>query len=258
MKQLFIDESGTHTLEPKKIDPTFPFFVLTGIVFEEKEYKKFQKKLVSLKKDVFGTKKIILHSLELTRTAKAKQKELRILANKETRKDFYTKLDILIKGFDFSIIQFVIDKKWYGKQFAVAPDPYFLSFNFVFDRYEQLLSSREEGKISIERRSPNLDKQFLLAWESAQAPKAGKDSRKLVAKLKSHNISKPSVVEKSYLQNGLELADLVSYRLSRIVQKKANKPEGNEIEIKILLKKKIAFGTLPVDMEIGILHNKKG
>lgn len=254
MKQLFIDESGTHTLEPKKIDPTFPFFVLTGIVFETEEYKKFQKKLLVLKKEIFGTEKVVLHSLELTRTAKAKQPELKIIANPQTRKNFYEKLDVTIKSFDFSIIQFIIDKKWYGKQFAVAPDPYFLSFNFIFDRYEKMLSPREQGSISIEQRNASLDKQFLLAWESAQT----EANHKLVAKLKSHNIAKPDIVKKSYLQNGLELADIVSYRLSRIIQHKENKPIGNEIDIKLLLKKIVAIGTLPKDMDIGALTSKKG
>jgi len=247
MKILFIDESGTHTLDPQKLDPTFPFFVLTGIIFENEEYKKFKREIRSLKREIFGTEKIILHSLELTRTAKAKQLELKILANPEIRKKFYESLNEIINAHNFSIIVFVIDKKWYEKQFRENPvDPYFLSFSFIFDNYEKLLKKTEKGTIYAERRNQRLDKQFLLAWESTRISLS--DVR--LKKLKSQNIAAPHIVNKSYENNGLELADLVSFRLSRVVQKKVNKPVGNEINLDLLLNKIIAIGSLPTDLDL--------
>jgi hypothetical protein len=246
MKSLYVDESGTHTLEPDKLDPTFPFFILTGIIFEEKAYQKFQKALQKLKKDIFGTEKIILHSLELTRTAKARQTELKILAKPDIRKQFYQGLNAIIKYFDFSIIAFVIDKKWYGKQFRENPvDPYFLCFNFLFDRYEEELRKNEEGRIYAEQRNQRLDKQFLLAWESAKII-----NEERLQKLQNHNIKAPKILKKSLDNNGLELADLISFRLSRIVQNKANKPEGNEIDLTLLINKIVAIGSLPTDLPL--------
>ncbi len=252
MKQLFIDESGTHTLETTKLDPTFPFFVLTGVIFEVGEYQEFQKEFASLKKQIFGTEKVILHSLELNRTAKAKQSELKILASLEIRKQFYTKLNAVIKKYKFSITAYVIDKKWYGKQFADTPvDPYFLSFNLLFERYEKELDKMEEGSIYAEQRNPRLDKQVLLAWESAKLTVTkDEEGEDRISKLKNHKISVPNIVKKSYNNNGLELADLISYRISRVVQRKANKPEGNEIDINILLEKIVDIGSLPSNLDI--------
>lgn len=260
MKYLFIDESGTHTLDTDKLDPTFPFFVLTGIIFEVGEYQKFQKSLASLKKEIFGTDKIILHSLELTRTAKAKQPELKTIANPELRKRFYQKLNLIIDSSLFSITAFVIDKKWYGKQFADNPvDPYFLCFNLLFERYEKELEKTEEGSIYAEQRNPRLDRQVLLAWESAKLTVTGDgEDEDRMNKLKNHKISVPNIVNKSHDNNGLELADLISYRISRVVQNKANKPVGNELDVNIILRKIVDIGSLPPDLDLKPLKQKNG
>ncbi len=157
MKHFFVDESGTHTLDTEKLDPTFPFFVLTGIIFEEGEYQKFRK------------------ALEKT----------------------------------------------------------------------------EKGNIYAEQRNSRLDKQFLLAWESAKLTVTGDgEEEDRMSKLKNHNISIPNIVSKSPENNGLELADLISYRIARVVQGKANKPRGNEIDINLILKKIGDIGSLPPDLDL--------
>jgi hypothetical protein len=252
VKYLFIDESGTHTLDIDKLDPTFPFFVLTGIIFEKEQYQRFQRSFINLKKGIFGTEKVILHSLELTRTVKARQPELKIFANPELRKEFYKKLNNVIATTNFSITAFVIDKRWYSNQFIANPiDPYFLCFNLLFEIYEKELKKMEAGSIYAEQRNPRLDKQVLLAWESAKLTVTGdaKEEARL-DKLKNHNISVPHIVHKSYENNGLELADLVSYRIARVVQKKGNKPLGNELDIEIILRKIINIDSLPLDLDL--------
>ena len=72
MKILSIDESGDHNLLLEKIDPTFPFFVLTGIMLDQKDFHRLQGELLTIKREIFGTEKIVLHALELTRTRNAK------------------------------------------------------------------------------------------------------------------------------------------------------------------------------------------
>lgn len=76
--------------------------MLTGIIIEQQEHKKIFKLMAKLKKN-FNNEKMILHSLELTRTNKAKQKKFRILANKDIRVNFYSELNELLKGCNFSI-----------------------------------------------------------------------------------------------------------------------------------------------------------
>lgn len=242
MKYLFIDESGDHNLLPEKIDPQFPLFVLTGIVFDGKVYKKFQKDLLKFKERIFGTKKIVLHAKELTRPNITKQKQIGSLTDREKRKGFYVDFNQLLAKYNFSVLGFVIDKRWFGKTFgATPPDPYFLSFIDLFTKFEQLLREREHGRVFVERRNPILDKQFLLAWESAKTTKV---SRAMDAdKLKNHNIFKPSILSKSWDESGLEIADMVSYRLSRHFMRKPEKPIGNEIDIRVINAKKMLIGS---------------
>ncbi|KKQ34187.1 MAG: hypothetical protein US51_C0049G0004 [Microgenomates group bacterium GW2011_GWA2_37_6] len=242
MKYLFIDESGDHNLLPDKIDPSFPLFVLTGIIIEKSEHQKVHNAMLKLKKKIFNNEKVILHSLELTRTNQAKQKSFRILANKAIRANFYLELNKLLKASNFSIAFFVINKPWYAKQFPISPpDPYFLSFSSILDYFNQHLGNREKGEIYAEQRNKILDKQFLLAWESSTV-RIGLVTRK---QLENHKLSKPNIVKKSGKFTGLEIADLVSYRLSRHVMGKTSKAAGNEIDIKIIASKKINASGLP-------------
>lgn len=160
MKYLFIDESGDHNMNLAKVDPQFPLFVLTGIVFDSKEYLKFSKRLLKFKQELFNTKNIVLHSSELTRPNTTKQKKLKSLTKLEKRSVFYKNLDILIKKSEFDVFVFSIDKVKLHKSFgSIPPDPYFLSFMNIFKRFRSKLRFREHGKIFTERRNPTLDKQ---------------------------------------------------------------------------------------------------
>lgn len=240
MKYLFIDESGDHNL--LKIDPQFQLFVLTGIVFESNVYEKFRRNLLKLKKQLFDTDRVVLHSKELTRPNITRQKALKDLTNPAKRNKFYTEINKLLSKFKFSILCFVIDKKWFAEKFApTPPDPYFLSFIDLFTKFEESLGIRETGKIFVEQRNKILDKQFLLAWESAKTTKVSRsmDSKKL----QNHKIEKPSIMPKSWDESGLEIADLISYRLSRAFMNKPEKPRGNEIDIKVINKKKISISS---------------
>lgn len=226
MKYLFIDESGDHILEKSKMDPQFPLFVLTGVVIDSKEYQKFKRKILTFKRKLFNNEKVILHSTELNRPTKTKQKELGFLTNSEARTTFYTKLNELLKNSSFEIIAYSIDKNKFNKSFKSLPiDIYFLSFSSIFNRFEKTLKDREHGKIFAESRNKNLDKQFILTWRNTRITKR-------------HKAFEPQILTKSWKHAGLELADLVSYRISRKLFNKSAKPIGNEIDLSIILKKK--------------------
>ena len=148
----------------------------------------------------------------------------------------------LLAKHSFSILAFVIDKPWFAKTFgSTPPDPYFLSFIDLFSKFEELLGKDEFGEIFVENRNPMLDKQFILAWESAKTSKVTQAID--TEKLKKHNISKPVILHKSWNQSGLELADLVSYRLARLYMKKPEKVFGNEIALEVLNSKKMSVGS---------------
>lgn len=243
MQYLFIDESGDHNLLPKKIDPTFPLFVLTGVVFEEEEYEKFKKNLSALKLELFGNQKVILHAEEINRPNKTKQKEIGKLTRKESREAFYRALNALIAKTNFTIFVFAIKKREFAQTIPTAlPDPYFLSFADIFTRFIILLRKNEEGVIHAERRNMQFDKQFILAWESAKHSPIGVVTPN---DLKEHSITEPKLFNKSWEHAGLELADLISYRVSRKLNNKSDKPEGNEIDYSLLEHKLMDVKVVP-------------
>jgi len=243
MKYLFIDESGDHNLNPLKIDPTFPFFVLTGIVFEKDGYFKFKRDWLSIKAKIFGTTKIVIHSAELTRPNKSKQAKIKDLTNKKLRNRFYAKINTSLKNHSWSLLAFVINKPEFSKLFPeYPPDPYFLSFSYLISKFAEKLNKRETGKIFVEKRNGILDKQFMLAWKNAYDSRVGLVTNK---ELKEHNIDKPYMHNKSWDHTGLELADMVSYRISRRFTGKAAKVIGNEIDLEIIKKKQFDIAGLP-------------
>lgn len=89
-----------------------------------------------------------------------------------------------------------------------------------------MLKFREHGKIFAESRNKNLDKQFVLTWKNTKITKRFK-------------ALEPHILSKSWKHAGLELADLISYRISRNIVKKPAKPIGNEISLKVILEKDI-------------------
>ena len=61
---LFLDESGDHGL--KTIDPSFPVFVLTGVLFSEDSYQAVCEKIDEMKREFFaGSTDIILHRRDM-------------------------------------------------------------------------------------------------------------------------------------------------------------------------------------------------
>ena len=60
---LFIDECGDQNLS--NFDPSFPVFTLCGIIISEQNIKTITSQITSLKNELWGEKKIILHSRDI-------------------------------------------------------------------------------------------------------------------------------------------------------------------------------------------------
>ena len=242
MRYLFIDESGDHNLNLHKIDPSFPLFVLTGVTMTKETYLKFCKVWKQMKIKCFGNEKTLIHTLELVRPQKAKQATIRNLSDPVRRKLFYKEINTILKITDYRIIAFVIRKPEFSKIFPEHyPDPYFLSFSYIIGEYVNLLSSREGGVIEAEKRNSILDKQFILSWELASKSRVGLVTREELVK---HKLLKPNLYNKSYTHPGLELADMLSYRLSRAIMNKPIKAPGNEVDLH-LVNRNLKLGALP-------------
>jgi Protein of unknown function (DUF3800) len=66
MKVLFLDESGDHNLSV--IDPSYPLFVLGGVIMEEAYAREvLTPRLAEFKRQLFGREDIVLHTADITR-----------------------------------------------------------------------------------------------------------------------------------------------------------------------------------------------
>jgi len=164
MKLMFIDEFGDHNLDPKKIDKTYPVFVLAGCVFDEDYYNNtFVPAFNSFKKALFGRDDICLHTLEMSRPEKSKDKRFLLFRDKHFRAKFYEELNKLMKNTEFTLIACTILKSRYVARYGLsALDPYLLSFDNLVNRLIYDLK-KNRGKIFAEKRLDNLDQQLEIA-----------------------------------------------------------------------------------------------
>jgi len=136
MKILFLDESGDHNL--LTIDETYPYFVLAGCIMDQKEHDAdFSSAVVKLKKDLFGTDKIILHYVDYTRNKNGFER----VKEKDFREEFYRQLNDLLRKTEFTLLSSIIDKKRHKERYGtLALDPYNISLEVVIERFIRYLS----------------------------------------------------------------------------------------------------------------------
>ena len=235
MKLMFIDESGHHNLNPDKIDPAYPIFVLCGCIFDEGYYQKdVVKKFNQLKKDFFGSDDIILHTLEMTRPSKYKEKRFAKLIDGEFRKKFYKALNKFLGEISFILVACVIKKQPHLEKYGLsALDPYLLSFDYLLNEFIQELKKDEQGKIIAERRNSVLDNQLELAWLNTKI----NGTEKVKGSDIKDKIENLYMTPKSENEAALQIADLVANPIGRYVLKIKKSEPGNEVEYVILEKK---------------------
>jgi len=115
VKILFLDESGDHNLAV--IDPSYPLFVLGGVIID-KEYAEGElTDLVNeFKSKIFGTADIVLHTADITRNRNGFEK----LINRTFRERFYRELNVLIDQLKFTVVACAIRKDAHLSRYGVA------------------------------------------------------------------------------------------------------------------------------------------
>lgn len=234
MKIMFIDESGDHNLNPKKVQSTYPLFVLAGCIFEETYYKEqFVSKFNAFKKDFFDSDDIILHMVELTRPHQSKDKRYLKLRGPKFRIKFYTALNKFIAETEFSLAASVIKKVEHVTKYGLEGlDPYLLSFDNLLSRFIQNLKPDQKGKIIAERRDDILDNQLELAWLNSKI----NGTSTVRASAIKEKIEDLRLAPKSLNEPGIQLADLVANPIGRHILKISRKP-CHEVDFEVLEKK---------------------
>jgi hypothetical protein len=218
MKVMYVDESGDHSL--KKIDSTYPVFVLAGAILE-REYAtgELRQQLDAIKQRFFGTTKIVLHRADIARAKNGFER----LTDKAFRQDFFAALNKWVSSTPFRMVACVIRKDQHLVRYgSSAQDPYALSFEVLAERFcFDLKREPEQGFIVPERRAPHLDRRLMLAF--------------LRFKMNGTHYAKPQDIgriaglalrDKKDNVAGLQLVDLLASSVGRMLLNKKDFLDG--------------------------------
>ena len=216
---LFIDESGNHGLV--HLDPSFPVFLLCGLLQSQENYEQARAQMNGLKKELWGNKEVIFHSRDIRKC----EKEFQILFDLELKAKFYATLNRIISESKYRIVAAAINKTKYIKTYGrLSNDVYELSLSFLIERaifcLDEKVNENKKLEIIIEKHGKKEDRKLEEHFQRLLARGTGYVS---AARLKEVDTS-ITFRDKRENINGLQLADLIAYPTARYVidPKRAN------------------------------------
>lgn len=222
---MFLDESGDHSL--KKIDDTYPVFVLAGCIFDFDYYhSKVESAIQALKQKHFCRTDIILRSYDIRK----QKNDFAVLVDKKKREEFYKDLNKEMTGLEYTIIAAAIDKNRFKQQYSDPGNPYHLCFRFIMEHTIMFLGSKKESLMfRIESRETHNDRKLAQEYENFKNGTPMFEAAEIQSKF-----SDLSFNQKSQNIAGMQIADLVAYPIGKWVMD--SKRENKVFEI---LKSKI-------------------
>lgn len=207
---LFIDESGDHGLV--NIDPSFPIFVLCGIIISEADYICIDSGLDSIKKQFWNNKTVILHSRDIRKC----EKEFQILFDQQIKSSFYTQINSIIENSNYGVVASAINKQKHINTYGrLSADVYELSLSFIVERtifyLDTIKNQSKQLEIIIERRGKKEDSALEQHFQRLLARGTGYVSQQRLQTVSPKIIFK----DKKDNINGLQMADLLAYPIAR-------------------------------------------
>jgi hypothetical protein len=237
---LCLDECGTHDME--HVDPTFPVFVLIGVLIGQSYYTRtLVPRVRAFKQRHCPNPNAVLHSRDIRR----RTGDFAFLGESDDKRQrFYEGISELFAGLRIRLFASVIDKRRLRKRFIAPVNPYEVSIS-------QLLSlvcgppglpgpSRPKlAAVFAEARGKSHDE--LLQAEYARFHSAGlwNYGELRVQNRRARTVRRlfPDRIQfrgKSDGESGLELADLAAYPIARaIVNGHWNRPDARVIGAKL-------------------------
>jgi hypothetical protein len=227
MIHLYVDESGDHNL--LDIDPNYPIFVLGGIIIDVETHNSIlNPKLADFKTRLLGSKDIILHCLDYSRSKNGFEK----MRDRNFRKGFFTEIENIIKITNFTLLACIIDKVAHRKKYIYASDPYILSLEILIEKFTFYLKhNKQEGIIIAESRGPQLDNALELAFLNTKingtrffAPKEITERIKgLVIKKQNENVAGLQITDSVVSQIGRKYLKYKAYFDYEVIKSKFDK-----------------------------------
>ena len=203
---VYVDESGDHGL--KSIDSNYPIFSLAFCIFKKSTYiQKIGPDLNHFKSKFWGHCDVVLHERDIR---KCRTGDWSLLANEQTRENFFTEINTLIENSNFHIIACVINK-YKLTRYQKPKNPYELAMLFCMERLNNwLVNMNQTGKIvqvHCESRGGNEDNDLKdefhqICSNNSTSVTSKTDFSKITYCLRN--------LDKRVNSTGLQLADLVA------------------------------------------------
>ena len=212
---LFMDESGDHNL--RATYDGFPVFTLCGILMSEESYKQLDIKFSTLKKELWGEKKIVFHSRDIRKC----EKGFEVLFDLDKKKYFLDAINNVVKNLDYAIISATVEKERYAKKYVHKVDVYDIALEFIIERTVFFLDDQVKFKginnvelhAILEKRGDKED--LSLTRRYNQIRDLGTDYVK-PQRIKTYFKSLTFGCKNDH-NHGIEFADLIAYPIARHV-----------------------------------------
>jgi hypothetical protein len=248
VKVLYLDEAGNHSL--RTIEPSFPVFVLGGVIVErDYVFEVVEPRLSTLKMKYFGRDDFALHTAELIRT----RGYYVVLRDHGRKQEFFDELTELMRDLEYVVVACAIRKVPYRQTQPIGTeDLYPGSLEFVVEHFcAEVGDGTEAGLIYAERRRPDLDRELERAWDSLRRSGNGRVS----ASDLSSRVLELVLKDKRTRNVGLELADLVVSHIGRAMAGYTRRDDWTVVESKFRCVDGDYFGAglvvLPKEKEAG-------
>lgn len=208
---LYLDECGDQNLA--SFDNNFPIFTLCGILVSEKNLPRFENEINAIKREFWNDETVIFHSREIRKH----QKRFVNLNDRTIKNRFYDRINSLLsqEGI-YVVVCCAVPKYPCIEKYGQDIDIYGIALSYVLQRSIFYLDEEEPtGKLRIvvEKRGKREDR-TLRDYYNRMLEKGFKYCSK--ERMKGH-IHDFNFSAKSENINGLQIADLIAYPISRYV-----------------------------------------
>jgi hypothetical protein len=219
---MFLDESGDHNLNPKKISPNYPIFVLGGVIVDRGYLREvIEPRVREFKRRFWGREDVILHTVAMRNNAG----DFHFLIDPERRGIFYAELNAMLRDLEYTVVAVVVRKDAYLARYGVeAADPYMYALGMLVERFcRELGSELDGGFICAEKRNATLDRELMATWEGLRTGGTGtgnSPSQRIDERIVGLDLrdKKPNLA-------AMQLADLVITPIGRYVLRMPEKTD---------------------------------
>ena len=208
---LYLDECGDQNLV--SFDSSFPIFTLCGVLVSENKLSDFENEINSIKREFWNDENVIFHSREIRKH----QKRFVNLNDTAIKNKFYTRINNLLsqRGV-YVVVCCAVPKRPCIDEFGSEIDIYGIALSYVLQRsifYLDEVDPNGKIRIIVEKRGKREDRNLRDYYNRMLETGVKYCSKE---RMKSH-IHDFNFSAKSENINGLQIADLIAYPISRYV-----------------------------------------